>query len=326
VASTSSKSALRVAHISDIHVLELAGTPLRKYLGKRVTGVVNLVGPRRGAHPPRVAKALAEAVTAQNVDHVLVTGDLTNLSLQSEMTAARTFIESLGGPDRVTVIPGNHDVYTDGALRDGRFERCFGAYMADPGDPDAITRAQQAGRSHYPFARDIAPHVRVYGLSSAVPMPPLIACGRVGEVQVERLRALVADEPSEVRVRLVLVHHNLHRKAGLSDRTTRLLDRQLLIETLRDIGATLVLHGHTHTPSQHHVTGRHDGAHIAVIGSGSSTWHMPSRDKFGHFNVIEIGESGVDAVASHRWDPQETRFVAEHDDLLARACRSVLPE
>ena len=72
-----SKSPLRVAHISDVHVLELAGTPLRKYLGKRATGVANLIGPRRGAHPPRVAKALVEAVDAQQVDHVLVTGDLT---------------------------------------------------------------------------------------------------------------------------------------------------------------------------------------------------------------------------------------------------------
>ena len=242
------------------------------------------------------------------------------------MAAARTFIESLGGPERVTVIPGNHDVYTTGALRDGRFERFFGAYMSDPNDPDGATRAQGAGRDHYPFARSIAPHVRVYGLSSAVPMPPLMASGKVGDEQVARLRALVADEPPEVRVRVVLVHHNLHRKAGLADRSSRLLDRQLLIGTLRDIDATMVLHGHTHTPSQFHVAGRADGSQIAVIGSGSSTWHMPSKNKFGHFNVIDIGPSAIDAIASHRWEPSQERFVAEHDDLLTRARRNALPQ
>ena len=49
---------------------------------------------------------------AQRPDHIAVTGDLINLGLPAEYEAARAWLEGLGAPDKVTVIPGNHDIYT----------------------------------------------------------------------------------------------------------------------------------------------------------------------------------------------------------------------
>ena len=87
---------LRLAHLSDVHVLELQGTPWRAFLNKRATGAVNLLGPRRGAHPTSAADHLAGELAARlrdgRLDHVLITGDLTNLSLESEYRAARAVV------------------------------------------------------------------------------------------------------------------------------------------------------------------------------------------------------------------------------------------
>ncbi|MBI5609310.1 MAG: metallophosphoesterase, partial [Deltaproteobacteria bacterium] len=181
---------LRIAHISDLHVLDLQGVRWHRFLNKRLTGAMNLAGMRRNAHPVHVADHLAdhlaERLAQDDIDHVIVTGDLTNLALDSEFARVRKVIERIGAPDRVTLIPGNHDLYTRGSLRHKRFERWFSDYMVD--DADDAELAAQRGREHYPFVRKPAEHVRIYGLSSAVPTPPFLAYGHVGRPQLDKLR------------------------------------------------------------------------------------------------------------------------------------------
>ena len=55
--------------------------------------------------------ALVEDLQAQRPDHIAVTGDLVNISLVAEFAPARAWLESVGTPDHVTVVPGNHDAY-----------------------------------------------------------------------------------------------------------------------------------------------------------------------------------------------------------------------
>ncbi len=314
---------LRIAHLSDLHVLDLAGTAPHRFLNKRLTGVANLLGARRDAHPLRIAEALAATLQGLDVAHVVITGDLSNLALESEFSRARQVVERIGGPERVTVIPGNHDVYTRGAAKAGRFERFFAPWMVDlPLDDATVRRAEAAGRSHYPFGKTVAPGVRVYGLSSAIPAGPLIAWGEVGDPQLDRLRALVAAEPPGVTHRIVLVHHNVHPRTGVAEATARLRDRDAVLRALRDVGATALLHGHTHPPQQHHLPAA-DGQ-TWVLGCGSSTWFKPASDAhegpghMAHFNVLTLADGGGLARAeAFVWDGD--RFAPERDDLLSRA-------
>ncbi len=323
---------LRIAHLSDLHILDLQGTSWRRFLNKRATGAANLVGMRRSAHPVALAEGLAAWLHAASVDHVLITGDLTNLSLQSEFARARRIIETIGGPDFVTLVPGNHDAYTHGSARTHRFERTFGDYLvAADASAEEIQRARDAGRAHYPFAKDITPQVRVYGLSSAVPTPPMLAFGYVGRDQLGRLERMVATETSAAAVRIVLVHHNIHHRHGPAEYTASLIDRRAFARSMRTIGASLVLHGHVHTPHQGHLASDaawrpgnagqpEPGASIPVLACGSSTWS--SRSGYGdraHINVIEVSPRGLERVRSYRYDAEACGFVAEHDDLLERA-------
>ena len=328
----------RIAHISDLHVLDLAGTQWHEFLNKRVTGALNLAGVRRNAHPVSIAEQLADRLAAGDVDHVILTGDLTNLALDSEFKRVLQVVERIGPPSFVTVIPGNHDIYTRGALRHHRFEKWFGKYLVD--DADEHHSALTKGRLHYPFMRAPAPHVRVYGLSSAIPTPPLLAFGHVGRPQLDRLRQLVAQEPPEVTVRLVLVHHNLHHRVGAAEYVASLVDRKSFARVMHEIRATAVLHGHTHHPHQGHLPARKAkvaaqttqldeavqeraeivalGGDIPVIGCGSSTWSKKGRD-LARFNVIEIDAARIHAITSLRWSADRGVFEPEHTDLLDKS-------
>ena len=57
--------------------------------------------------PPAAFKIFREKYP----DHVVVTGDLTNIALESEVEAARGWLAKIGSPEVVTAIPGNHDAY-----------------------------------------------------------------------------------------------------------------------------------------------------------------------------------------------------------------------
>ena len=324
---------LRIAHISDLHVLDLQGVSWRKFLNKRATGAINLAGIRKNAHPVHVAERLAERLAGSDIDHVIITGDVTNLALDAEFKRAREVIEKIGPPQKVTIIPGNHDLYTRGALRHKRFEHWFAEYLVDD---DSHHLPKERGRLHYPFVRKVAPHVRIYGLSSAVPTLPFLAYGHIGKAQFGRLLELVKDEPPEVKVRIVLVHHNLHQRMGAAEYVATLVDRKAFSTAMRQIRATAVLHGHTHHPHQSHLPARVEqrldaqldqqveaalqaaAGPIPVLGCGSSTWHRDGRE-YARFNLIDIGPTGLQAVHAMRFAGPEQGFVEEHRDLLQKA-------
>ena len=78
---------MRIAHFSDVHALSLEGVPPWDFLNKRAAGWLNLRLKRRNKHPVRLFEAMVEDVNRERPDHVMVTGDLTNLSLEPEFVA-----------------------------------------------------------------------------------------------------------------------------------------------------------------------------------------------------------------------------------------------
>src|SRR4051812_15584053 len=110
---------MRVAHFSDLHVLALEGVSRTRLLNKRFTGWLNLRLKRQHKHRSAYVRAIAKEITRAKVDHVVITGDLTNLALEQEFEAVKQLLEDDLHLDaeHVTVVPGNHDLYTRGALR-----------------------------------------------------------------------------------------------------------------------------------------------------------------------------------------------------------------
>src|SRR5260370_11992021 len=83
---------MKIAHLSDLHLLSLDGVPFRRFLNKRASGWVNLRVKRGAIHRASYVRAVLRAVTEAHVDHVFVTGVLPNLSLDTYFALPRNFL------------------------------------------------------------------------------------------------------------------------------------------------------------------------------------------------------------------------------------------
>jgi 3',5'-cyclic AMP phosphodiesterase CpdA len=268
-------AAFTLAHLSDPHLPPLPQPGFRDLAGKRALGYLNWTRNRRKFHRRDVLDALVSDMQAQTPDHIAITGDLVNLALEAEFAPALQWLGSVGAPDRVTVIPGNHDAYVRATQR--RSAEVWGDYL--DGD-DA------AGRGiAFPFVRRRGP-LAVISVSSAVPTPPLMATGWLGRPQLDALERMLTQLSAEQAFRVLLIHHPLRSNA----RTKRLTDSSQLLALLKRHGVELVLHGHDHVHSTIWVEGP-KGA-IPAIGVPSASALAHGRYPAAAYNLFSIAREG----------------------------------
>lgn len=285
---------MRIAHISDLHVLNLDGVSWRQFANKRVSGAVNLLSFRRGAHPPELLVKLVDHLLERRYDHVVLTGDISNLALDAEFERARRELQRIGGPDQLTVIPGNHDTYTLGAQRERRFQRWFGDWMGSEGG------------ARFPFVKRLG-DVTLFGLDSTYWTMPFLSYGRVGAAQRERLVESARDAAVSGTFKVVLLHHNLHERGRFSEATSRLRDREELATDLTAAGIDLVLHGHSHRAHRYFLDPA--ARRLPVVGCGSSTWDH--RAHMARYNVYEVHQGSLAGMHCHVYDADAGRFREE---------------
>jgi len=217
-----------LAHLSDLHMM--LQPRLLELAGKRGLGFINWQRGRKYLHRRETLDAITRDLKTVATDHIAVTGDLVNLSLPIEYAAARAWLDTLGPPHDVAVIPGNHDAYVPQAL--GGPEKYWGDYMrGDDGAPSGT----------FPFVRRRG-RVALIALSSALPTGPFMATGQLGEQQLSRLAE--ALEQTSGLFRVVLIHHPPESPPNRYLR--RLIDGAEFRQVLAAQGADLVLHGHDH--------------------------------------------------------------------------------
>jgi 3',5'-cyclic AMP phosphodiesterase CpdA len=298
---------MRIAHFSDLHLLSLDGVPLHRFLNKRLTGWANLRLKRGHIHRSSYVRAIAREIARQKVDHVVVTGDLTNLALEPEFELARTVLrDDLGiEPARVTVVPGNHDLYTRGALADRRFEHYFADWLTSDLPELTVT----AGGARFPVVK-LRGGVAVIALSSAVPRAPLVAAGELGRLQLEALaRALAHPEVAKRTVVLALHHPPVHGWSRLKAHLEGLRDAPALLSLLMPLSQGLVLHGHLHRRIQRVVTTDH--GRLYQVGATSASLHDETPDRMAGFNVYEVDDRGVGRIEAAVHVPSSGAFVLE---------------
>lgn len=281
---------LRFVHCSDIHLLGLTGTGPARFFNKRLTGGVNLLLHRGRKHNQGLFDSIVQQAREYRAERLVVTGDLTNLALESEFDLVRRKLGDAGLP--VTVVPGNHDAYTKGSARSRRFEQ----YMAD------FMVGERRG-DDYPFIQRYD-GVALVGCSTAVPSLPLHAVGRVGDAQLARLGAMLDDLAREGLARVVLIHHPV--MPGVAKPRHDLLDRAAFAATIAAHGAELILHGHEHRRIDGTIPGPRGPVTVHGIGSGTYLSQKPGRH--GAFSLYEVAPGAITRVY-HTWDG--ARFLAE---------------
>jgi 3',5'-cyclic AMP phosphodiesterase CpdA len=305
---------MRIAHFSDLHVLALEGVPTHRFLNKRFTGWVNLRVKRAHKHRPAHVRAVAREITRAKVDHVVITGDLTNLALEQEFVAVRELLEEHLGldPHEISAVPGNHDLYTRGAMRDQRFTKYFHDYVAS--DLPELCADIPLGR--FPFVKLRGP-VAIIGLSSAVPRPPLMASGELGKPQLEALTRILAHPEVQKRTPVILLHHPIHNPpTKVKTFVEGLWDADALIAKLAGLHRGLVLHGHLHVRRQRALAT--PLGELLSVGATSASLDHEHEHKMAGFNLYDFDDNGkLGAVEAHVLDAKEDSFHIESVPLVA---------
>jgi 3',5'-cyclic AMP phosphodiesterase CpdA len=282
----------RIAHISDTHVLSPEGVQWRDMLfNKRMTGWANMHLRRGRAHRrdylQRVLAAVPEA------DHLVVTGDITNLALENEYRETLRLFAEVAATIEVTFVPGNHDLYLPRVSREGRFERHFGSFVRSDLPDLAVSVAAGA----YPFVKLRGP-VAIIGLSSAVPRPPFVAAGYLGDPQLKALEATLQHPEVSRRIPVVLVHHPpVDSRTRLWQLRDGLTDAAALRSVLAPLDRGLVLFGHLHRRV------RYAFRSLDVVAASGAALDHPDVSIRAGYNVYELDGHDVLSAAAHVVDP-----------------------
>ena len=262
-------------------------------MGKRLTGYINWRR-RSRIHDMEVLAAIVEDMKAQKPDHIAMTGDILNIGLPAEFPFASAWLETLGRARDVSFVPGNHDAYVRSSLV--HLDETFAPW----------TLADEKALNIYPYLR-VRGDIALIGVNSGVPTAPLLASGKLGKAQRDRLEIALAETGARGLMRVVMIHHPPNRKGATPGRG--LSDARQFEQLICKYGAELIIHGHNHRHSIAHIPGPKRPAPIVGVASASAVpgserhraaWQMYEIERDGErwkiegvIRGVKAGESGV---------------------------------
>jgi 3',5'-cyclic AMP phosphodiesterase CpdA len=258
-----------LAHLSDPHLGPIPTPPLRELLNKRGLGLINWYRKRHRHHRGDVLDAIVADMKAHAPGHIAVTGDLVNISLDSEFKRAAKWLDTVGTPHDVTLTPGNHDAYIRRVA--GHAAKHWAEFMR--GDDGA----------DFPFVRRRGP-LAIVGLTTSVPTGPFMATGQLGGEQIARLAEILITLAREPVFRVVLIHHPPIPSKG--HYMKRLIDAPIFRALLAEHGADLLLHGHNHERQLAWLDGPH--GKIPAVGVPSASAIVSTHDEPAAYNLYRI--------------------------------------
>ena len=278
---------------------------LAEVAGKRGLGWLSWRRRRRFEHRDFVLEALLDDLPGRGAGHIAISGDLTHVGLASEIEEAAGWLRRIGPPDRVSLVPGNHDAYGPPAVADPW--AAWAPYMTSR-DAEGL----DVGPARFPFARRIGP-IAIVGVSTAVPTAFWLATGRLGDAQRAQLESILRTLGAEGLFRVLLIHHP-PVPAGQS-RRRQLDDAPALRELIARAGAELVLHGHTHRTAIDRLAG--PGGPIPVVGVPSASSIGPKESRRARYHVYRIEPDRERrfrvSYEVRGFDPASGRFAHEAD-------------
>ncbi|MBW2540742.1 MAG: metallophosphoesterase [Deltaproteobacteria bacterium] len=303
-----------LGHLSDLHATPVVVRNPLQLLNKRFFGWLSWQIRRRHYHRTSVLDALLEDLHRAPIDHLVVTGDLTNLSLVSEFSAAREGLKRLGDARDVSIVPGNHDAYVRVAR--ARSWNLWSEYF----ESDAVESAAETSdpRDRFPTLRIRGP-LAVVGLCSALPTRLFDASGTLGDAQLDRLERTLRGLAERDLCRVISIHHPVTVGATHSRRWLR--DAESLRNVITRAGADLVVHGHNHRTLIEELAGP-DGA-IPVVGVRSASDFGQRPERRAQYHIYEIERNGAGDGPRFRislrirgYDRDSGRFRAEDERVL----------
>lgn len=248
----------------------------------------------------------------RNVDHLIITGDLSHLGQAEELEHCAAILREHGFWDssRLTVTIGNHDVFGGpyyaedvltfpGICRETGYDAKVKIFR-DIFAPSFETSLHVPGENVFPFVKLIG-DIALVGLNTVARWSalknPLGSNGEVDEQQFERLERILNDSRMQGRRIFILTHHHFNAPRfvptcsvmgklwqRIEAQTLKLWNRKRLLELLQVHGVEKILHGHVHEHTEYREGG------VSCLNAGASM--LPAANEERNYHLIGAPVAG----------------------------------
>jgi 3',5'-cyclic AMP phosphodiesterase CpdA len=275
---------VRLGHISDLHVADRGRYPRNGFTAKDCE-----------RHSAKLAKGLLDALREVAVDHLVVTGDLTFSGEPREFERAADLLRPFAEAGKLTVVPGNHDVWTEESVETARFLRAIG--------PDG--KGMRKAAPSYPHVVPLADDAVLVALDSArYGDAPDETPGRLGSEQLRAARELARLHSKQGKATVLAFHHHVvlpPERMPSDARVARmpLADADQIVRLVAELPVAAVLHGHRHTAFRVDLPGPAGPTPVLCAGSASRVADEPVRRARAYvYELDRTGLRGVEALVS----------------------------
>ena len=265
-----------IIHISDLHFHKYP-KKIIEWKSKRFLGIANLFFRRARQFPLHRSKKLVEQISRMKWDHLVISGDITQLSLESEFDLARKTLDPLlEDKSRVSIIPGNHDRYVLQNYSKDFFKKYFGEFF---------------GSSEIHFRKLKFGWVLV-GWDSVHPNGWLTAAGTVKRSTIKATEDIIKSFPQNTRF-IIVNHYPLTFPEGWKFDQFHELYNLLPVKkwVLSHPQIRIYLHGHIHKNWVHNIP-READLELLLVNSASSN-SIPYKGQESSFHKIELEGDNV---------------------------------
>ena len=279
---------MKIAHLTDLHYQ--SPPSLSDLLApKRWIGTVNLyVRGRVHQFERRVQDATVSLCIKENVDAVLITGDLTAMATANEFEIARESLQPLLDKIPTFIIPGNHDIYVKNGVPTA-MKKYLGDWMGK-GSPSLFN------------------HDGISALHIETCCPDILSRGWVDPNHLLEAEDLLHQVPETNFLFLTLHYPLFDRRGNPHDKWTRNIRngevfRDWLIQHPR---IDALIHGHEH--HGYHIQYDTPKGKRHSINPGSSGYALEEyRSRCAHVNFYTI--ENRDLIDVERWKFTKDGFV-----------------
>ena len=246
---------MRIAHISDLH--------LNSFYNDSVFKRIDL---------------LLKHIAKSNVDHLIITGDITDNATEKDLEIFRRMLKRNGflSGNRLSIVIGNHDIFGGVQKAEDIFtfpENCssvnynkkisnFVSYF-----PEAFENCEYLSpKDFFPFAKRINNNLLI-GLNSVSVYSklsnPFGSNGEISASQFSEMYELLKSAEKDIKYKIVMIHHHFNKIklkpkstfgsiwGNVEKQTMKLRNKRRLFTLFKEFDVDIVLHGHVHESKEY---------------------------------------------------------------------------
>ncbi|MBT6223463.1 MAG: metallophosphoesterase [Rhodobiaceae bacterium] len=271
-----------ISHISDLHLPIKKKPKYKELFNKRIIGFINWHLNRKNIHNDNIIKDLINDLKKQGSDHLIVSGDLINLSLEDEYINASKILKKISIPENISVVPGNHDCYIQ-----MDFDKSI-IHWKDYIKTDVVlSKYFKMKKNTFPYLK-VRNEIALIGLSTAIPTLPFMCYGKIGKDQLIKLEDIFIYLSKKNYFKILILHHPIHKIGPFNYKG--LLDNDKLIKLLDDYNIELLLHGHLHKDSITYLKTKNSIIPCFGIPSSSNVNKKAKQTSYNKYEIYKMND------------------------------------